>query len=164
MSRAGLAFLVLAPLLLTCSDGDPVWRFNFVLAKSRRRKKKIEDSDAIAAGSKPVGFSMQHAEIKAGTAWHQFLARTRFEVRTILTSVFFWVLLALAVALSLGNFFSLSQIYGTTVYPVTRSLIGPYRDAATLAVSIASVIVIAPEETASPSAASAASGSSVSIS
>ena len=35
-------------------------------------------------------------------------------------SVFFWVLVALAAALSLGSFFSLSNFFGTAVYPVTR--------------------------------------------
>ena len=127
-----LLWLAIGALLLAIT----VWRFNFVLSKSRRRKKKIEDSEAIAVGSKPVGFSTQHAEIKAGTAWHQFLVRTKFEVRAILTSVFFWVLLGLAAALSLGNFFSLSQIYGTTVYPVTRSLIQVLSGSVTLSLMI----------------------------
>jgi hypothetical protein len=125
-------WLAIGVLLLAVT----VWRFDFVLSKSRRRKKKIEDSDALTVGSKPVGFSTQHAEIEAGAAWHQFLARTGFEVRAILRSVFFWVLLALAAALSLGNFFSLSQIYGTTVYPVTRSLIQVLSGSVTLSLMI----------------------------
>jgi len=113
-----------------------VWRFDFVLGKVRRRRKKVEDSAAPAAVSKPVGFSTQQARFEAGTAWHQFVARTGFEVRGILKSVFFWVLLALAAALSLGNFYSLSQIYGTTVYPVTRSMIQVLSGSVTLSLMI----------------------------
>jgi ABC-type transport system involved in multi-copper enzyme maturation permease subunit len=113
-----------------------VWRFEFVLGKARRRGKKIEDSAGPAAVSGPVGFSTRQARFDAGTAWRQFLARTGFEVRGILKSVFFWVLLALAAALSLGNFFSLSQIYGTTVYPVTRSLIEVLSGSVTLSLMI----------------------------
>jgi ABC-type transport system involved in multi-copper enzyme maturation permease subunit len=127
-----LLWLAIGVLLLAVT----VWRFSFVLSKSRRRKKKIEDGEAIVLVSKPVEFSAQRAEIKAGTAWHQFKARIGFEVRAIMRSVFFWVLLALAAALSIGNFFAISQIYGTTVYPVTRSLIQVLSGSVTLSLMI----------------------------
>ena len=125
-------WLVIGVLLLSVT----VWRFQFVLSKKRRSKKKIEDSEALEIASKPVDFSSKTAAISSGTAWHQFLARTGFEVRAVLKSVFFWVLVALAAALSLGNFFSLSQIYGTTVYPVTRSLIQVLSGSVTLSLLI----------------------------
>ncbi len=127
-----LLWLAIGVLLLAVT----VWRFSFILAKSGRRKKKIEDADASALVSKPVGFSTQRAEIVAGTAWHQFVARTGFEVRAVMKSVFVWVLLALAAALSIGNFFAVSQIYGTTVYPVTRSLIQVLSGSVTLSLMI----------------------------
>lgn len=127
-----LLWLAIGALLL----GVTVRRFDFLLSKTRQRKKKIEDGDALAVSSRPVGFSTQHAETSASVAWHQFLARTGFEVRAILRSVFFWVLLALAAALSLGNFFSLSQIYGTPVYPVTRALIQVLSGSVTLSLMI----------------------------
>jgi ABC-2 type transport system permease protein len=125
-------WLALGALLLTFT----VWRFQFVLSKKRRSKKKIKDDEASDLVSKPADFSSKAAEISSATAWHQFLARTGFEVRGVLKSVFFWVLLALAAALSLGNFFSLSQIYGTTVYPVTRSLIQMMSGSVTLSLMI----------------------------
>jgi hypothetical protein len=50
--------------------------------------------------------------------------------------VFFWVLLALAAALSLGNFFALSEFYGTPVYPVTRSMILALSGSVTLSLLI----------------------------
>ncbi len=81
-------------------------------------------------------FSTYKATSHAGVAWHQFLARTGFEVRAVLRSVFFWVLLALAAALAIGNFFSLSQIYGTPVYPVTRTLIQVLSGSVTLSLMI----------------------------
>ncbi|MEJ2604607.1 MAG: M1 family aminopeptidase [Gammaproteobacteria bacterium] len=113
-----------------------VWRFEFVVSRSRRQKKQIEEPVATAAVPKPVGFPARQADFEAGTAWRQFLARTGFEVRAVLKSVFFWVLLALAAALSLGNFFSLSAIYGTDVYPVTRSMIQALSGSVTLSLMI----------------------------
>jgi ABC-type transport system involved in multi-copper enzyme maturation permease subunit len=113
-----------------------LWRFRFVISRSRRRKKKIADSAAVAAKPEPVEFSTQHAEFTAATSWHQFLARTGLEVRTVMRSVFFWVLLALAAALSLGNFFGASQIFGTSVYPVTRTLIQVLSGSVTLSLMI----------------------------
>ena len=113
-----------------------VWRFQFVLSKKRRRKKKIEDSEALEVAPNPRIFPLRPPRYRPGTAWHQFLARTGFEVRGVLKSVFFWVLVALAAALSLGNFFSLSQIYGTAVYPVTRSLIQMLSGSVTLSLLI----------------------------
>ncbi len=100
-----------------------VWRFDFVLSKSRRRRKQAAAPEAVEAVPASHQFSTRQAMFTGGTVWTQFLARTRFEIKAILKSVFFWVLLALAAALSVGNFFALSQIYGTTVYPVTRALI-----------------------------------------
>jgi ABC-type transport system involved in multi-copper enzyme maturation permease subunit len=125
-------WLAIGVLLLAAT----VWRFQFVLSKSKRRKKKVEDEHELQIAAKPGGFSSTTATISSATAWHQFLARTGFEVRGVLTSVFFWVLVALAAALSVGNFFSLSQIYGTTVYPVTRSLIQVLSGSVTLSLLI----------------------------
>jgi len=125
-------WLAIGALLLTLT----VWRFQFVLSKKRRSKKKIKDDEALDIVSKPANFSFRAAEISSAAAWHQFLARTGFEVRGVLKSVFFWVLVALAAALSLGNFFSLSQTYGTAVYPVTRSLIQMLSGSVTLSLLI----------------------------
>ncbi len=113
-----------------------VWRFDFVLSRARRRRQKVEEGEAPGVVSKPAGFPTEHASFGAGTAWRQFLARTGFEVRAVLKSVFFWVLLALAAALSVGNFFSLADLYGTAVYPVTRSLIQVLSGSVTLSLMI----------------------------
>jgi ABC-type transport system involved in multi-copper enzyme maturation permease subunit len=127
-----ILWLAIGVLLLVVT----VWRFQFVLSKKRRSKKKLGDSESFEVSSKPADFAFKAAPISSGTAWHQFVARIDFEVRGVLKSVFFWVLLGLAAALSLGNFFSLSQIYGTTVYPVTRSLIQILSGSVTLSLLI----------------------------
>jgi len=113
-----------------------LWRFRFVLSKKKAGKKKSKDDVELATDSAPVDFAHDAAVFTPGTAWKQFLARVRFEVRGVLTSVFFWVLVALAVAISLGNFFALSQIYGTEVYPVTRSMIQVLSGTVTLSLMI----------------------------
>ena len=127
-----LVWLALGALLLVIT----VWRFQFVLNKKRRVKKKVKEEEVKDALSRPANFLFKPAEYSSTTAWHQFLARTGFEVRGVLKSVFFWVLVALAAALSLGNFFSLSQFYGTTVYPVTRSMIQVLSGSVTLSLLI----------------------------
>ena len=113
-----------------------VWQFDFVLSKSRRRRKQAAAPEVEERMPVSQQFSTQRAAFTSASAWNQFVARTRFEIKAILKSVFFWVLLALAAALSVGNFFALSQIYGTTVYPVTRSLIQILSGSVTLSLMI----------------------------
>jgi ABC-type transport system involved in multi-copper enzyme maturation permease subunit len=113
-----------------------VWRFEFVLSRKKRGKKQISENNMAETASAPADFVYKMAVFSAGTAWRQLLARTAFEVRGVLRSVVFWVLVALAAAVSLGNFFSLSQIYGTTVYPVTRSMIQVLSGSVTLSLMI----------------------------
>jgi ABC-type transport system involved in multi-copper enzyme maturation permease subunit len=113
-----------------------VWHFDFVLGSSRRSKKQVDEHEEYEVITRSQEFVSRQAETTGGTVWVQFLSRVRFEVRAILKSVFFWVLLALAAALSVGNFFALSQIYGTTVYPVTRSMIQILSGSVTLSLMI----------------------------
>ena len=99
-----------------------LWRFQFEVSKRTNRQQKTEADGAEDLLAAPRTYSRQRATFANGVAWHQFLARSRFEVRGVLKSVFFWVLVALAAALSLGSFFSLSSIFGTAIYPVTRAM------------------------------------------
>ena len=98
-------------------------RFRFALdRKTRTRDRKAgaaADEERLAA---PVAFTLHRARFSGRTARSQFIARTGFEMRGVLRSVFFWVLVALAGALSLGSFVNLGSIFGTEVYPVTRML------------------------------------------
>jgi ABC-2 type transport system permease protein len=99
-------------------------RFSFSVAKKTRKRKKkvpeVADEDRVAT---PGSFTFHAATFASGTAWQQFLARSRFEVSGVLKSVFFWVLVALAGALSLGSFVNLGSFFGTEIYPVTRMMI-----------------------------------------
>ena len=89
------------------------WRFRFEVSKKKRRSKKKDlepaTEDRIAT---PGMISTKRADFAGNAAWHQFVARTRFEIRGVMKSVFFWVLVALAAALSLGNFLSLGAFFG----------------------------------------------------
>jgi len=113
------------------------WRFEFNVAPGKRRRKALPAvSGEPTAVASPGEFPRARATHAQGTAWRQLLARTGFELQGVLKSVFFWVLVALAAAMSLGNFFALSAIYGTEVYPVTRSLIQLMSGTATLSLLI----------------------------
>jgi len=112
-------------------------RFQFTVSKKSKRRKKKEpeqiQEDRIAV---PGAFATHRTKFNGHTAWHQFVARSRFEVRGVLKSVFFWVLVALAGALSLGSFFSLGQFFGTPIYPVTRMMISVMSGTVTLSMLI----------------------------
>ena len=113
-----------------------LWRFDFVLSKKKAKKSQVVEDPQTLAPSAPVEFTQKAATFAGSTGWRQFLARTGFEVRGVLKSVFFWVLVAFAAALMIGNFFALSQIFGTTVYPVTSSLLQIMSGTVTLSLMI----------------------------
>lgn len=110
-------------------------RFQFGKASKRPKKDSAPTSQTT-----PVLAVAEYPRVSAmfsgGTVWSQFLARTRFEVSSVVRSVFFWILIALAIANSLGSFFGLSAIFGTELYPVTRVLMGMMRGTVTLSVLI----------------------------
>jgi len=112
-------------------------RFRFALDRRSRKKDKLltaalEDERVVT----PAAFTLHRARLTGGTAWRQFLARTRFEVRGVVRSVFFWVLVALAGALSLGSFVNLGAIFGTEIYPVTRMMTSIMSGSVTLSLLI----------------------------
>lgn len=55
--------------------------------------------------------------------WQQFRARVSFEIRGIVKSVAFWVLLALGMFNSIGALLNLGTFFGTPVYPLTSVMI-----------------------------------------
>jgi ABC-type transport system involved in multi-copper enzyme maturation permease subunit len=114
-----------------------VARFSFSLSTKKKSNKGVADlEEQPGRVAIPGVFSLSRAAFDSGTAWKQFLARTRFEIRGVLKSVFFWVLVALAGALSLGNFFGSGAFFGTEVYPVTRVLISIMSGSVTLSLLI----------------------------
>ena len=115
-----------------------VWRFRFENAAERRSRKKRNEQAEVPL-SAVASFPQATATFDSRTGWEQFLSRTRFEVQGVLRSVFFWVLVTLAVANSIGSFFGLDSAYGTEVYPVTRVLINLMSGTATLSLLIVAV-------------------------
>jgi ABC-type transport system involved in multi-copper enzyme maturation permease subunit len=112
-------------------------RFEFSVSKQTKKKKKKDVEVAVDSHiATPGGFTVHRADYSGAVAWHQFMARTRFEVRGVLKSVFFWVLVALAGALSLGSFVSLGSFFGTEIYPVTRMMIQVMSGTVTLSMLI----------------------------
>ncbi|WP_193163273.1 ABC transporter permease/M1 family aminopeptidase [Microbulbifer hainanensis] len=59
----------------------------------------------------------------AVATWQQFRARCGFEVKAVVKSLAFWVILALGVFNVLGGAVNLESFFGTSVYPVTRSMV-----------------------------------------
>lgn len=116
-----------------------VWRFRFENAGERPARGKRTAEPAPVAPARVATFPRLSVNFDGATGWHQFLARLRFEVQGVLRSVFFWVLVALAVANAIGSFFGLASIYGAEVYPVTRVLINLMRGTATLSLLIIAV-------------------------
>lgn len=98
-----------------------VFRFD-TEGRSSRKKRRQEKQRRPAAPSARIIASLPVVQpvFTPATAWQQFWLRVRFEVRAVVLSVPFMILVALAVALALGSFLSLDQIFGTGVWPVTR--------------------------------------------
>ena len=86
--------------------------------KRRQQQAQATTPPAPVAAANPL--PVVQPVFGRGTAWQQFLLRVRFEVWSVLRSVPFLVLVALAVAISLANLQNLDQIFGTGVWPVTR--------------------------------------------
>ena len=96
--------------------------FQFQIGRKAGGKQQALASAESEQAAVAVGFPRQRATFTGSTVWHQFLARIRFEVRAVVRSVFFWVLVVLAVANSIGSFFGLSAIFGTSLYPVSAGI------------------------------------------
>jgi hypothetical protein len=114
------------------------WRFRFETAEGKRGRTIAVDTgnETIARNANTTDFPRISANFSGNSGWAQFRARTRFEVKNVIRSVFFWVLVALAVANAMGSFFGLSAIFGTELYPVTRVLTNLMRGTVTLSLLV----------------------------
>ena len=59
----------------------------------------------------------------AKTARQQFFARTWFEIRSVLFSITFWVLLGLGIMNTVGSLFFPNEVFGTPTLPVTKDYV-----------------------------------------
>ncbi len=110
----GLALLALNYALFT-------FRRDGAKAGRRKQEKALPQTRFIP---KPVSLPVVERAFGAGTAWRQFLARTGFEMRSVFTSVTFWVLLVLGTFNAVGGLlFNEAPVFGTPTLPVTRVVI-----------------------------------------
>ncbi len=99
-----------------------LFRPSHALAKTRGRAIKAQlplsavepaAAPALKTPSPPI----------AHTAWHQLLAQTRFEVRSVLRSVPFLGILAFGLMNLLMSSSFVDRLFGTPVYPTTRLML-----------------------------------------
>lgn len=88
-----------------------------------RRKSVDTDStdDSVAPGS--VSLPAVNPDFSATSAWQQFVRQTGFEVKGVIRSVAFVILLAFGLFNSIGALLNVGEIFGTSLYPVTRMMI-----------------------------------------
>ena len=97
------------------------WRFRFSVApRARKRRRKVDSPAPAIVSLAPV----RPAASGASVVVRQFATQLRMDVRGVVRSVPFYVILAFGMMNVLGGFYgSISQIYGTPVMPVTRMMI-----------------------------------------
>ena len=132
---------VLANRLLWLAFGVAVllftaWRFRFAEPGTSRRARRRARAGAADAGigaeaegtssrtpGAAPGLPFVRPQVGPGTTWRQFLSRTRLEMAAVLRGPVFLVLLLLGVFNVVGGSFSVDEMFGTPVYPVTHLLL-----------------------------------------
>lgn len=110
---ASAVFLLLSYRFFSFSDRKPLW--------SRKKVAPVEKEVGREIGSAQLP---QLAPVfNAGTTWLQFRTRCAFEVKAVAKSLAFWVILALGMFNILGASLDLNALFGTSVYPVTRTMV-----------------------------------------
>ncbi|UWZ84544.1 ABC transporter permease/M1 family aminopeptidase [Occallatibacter riparius] len=100
------------------------WRFSFAERQARASRKKLDDSDAIAAIPSPAIRTTVTLNYGAAARWRQLLASIRIEYRRLLKTVSFIVITCAALLNSVGALiFSARQGFGLTTRPVTYALL-----------------------------------------
>lgn len=101
-------------------SGLTIWRFNFAERAPRNAEKS-----AAATVATLVSLSLPRATPLTGTgaALAQLRLRTGFEVKAVLKSLGFLVLIVLGAFNALGSLVNMGTFYGTDVYPVTREVV-----------------------------------------
>ncbi|WP_226644017.1 ABC transporter permease/M1 family aminopeptidase [Microbulbifer variabilis] len=98
-------------------------RFSFVEGKSfwSRRRATESQTEEEPRYNKPL--PRITPIFGTATIWQQFRVRCGFEVKAVVKSLAFWVILAIGVLNVLGASINLEAWFGTAVYPVTRSMV-----------------------------------------
>jgi ABC-2 type transport system permease protein len=104
-----------------------VFRFEKIgapVAEKRSKTKEIAPAHAATPHIRPV--------FTAATAWAQLAARTRIDMVGIFRSPAFFILMALGLLNAFGALWSAEELYGNSIYPVTRAMIVQLRNAFTI--------------------------------
>lgn len=92
--------------------------------RRRRREQTGEPDEEISAAGHAAASRPRVASVIDGAArWAQFRARTGYEIKGILKSITFWVLMALGLFFTSVSLLNLGALFGTEVYPVTRIMV-----------------------------------------
>ncbi|MCW8125436.1 ABC transporter permease/M1 family aminopeptidase [Microbulbifer halophilus] len=110
---ASAVFLLLSYRFFSFADRKPLW--------SRKKNAPVEEETGREVG--PAQLPRLAPVFNAGTTWLQFRTRCAFEVKAVLKSLAFWVILALGMFNILGASLDLGALFGTSVYPVTRIMV-----------------------------------------
>ncbi|MEM9839534.1 MAG: M1 family aminopeptidase [Pseudomonadota bacterium] len=110
----GIAFVLLAINILL-PDGVK----GLSLARFSNKKETSPASSAL----RPVTLPKATPAAIGEASLDQFARRVRFEAFGIVRSVAFWIVLVLSIANTMGSLFNLENLYGTTSYPVTKSMV-----------------------------------------
>lgn len=122
--------LLLQNRLIWIGVGVGLLAFNglvFSFRKKARRKlfgRRIKGAGQ-AAPFIPSRIALPSIATQSGSSveWQQFAARVSFEIRGIVKSTAFWILLAIGMLNSVGSLLNLGLFVGTPVYPVTAIMI-----------------------------------------
>lgn len=99
--------------------------FSFADRKALRAHKKPTTGESESVSDIGSAELPRMAPVfNVGTTWLQFKTRCAFEVKAVVKSLAFWVILVLGMFNLLGITLNLEAFFGTSVYPVTRSMVG----------------------------------------
>ena len=116
-----------------------VWRFKFDVNPSKKKAKKAAEEAAIQAEQIPVGqvqFPSAKPSVGFATDLTRFRRRIGFEVKSVIKSIPFWILMALALFTTILSYTNIGATFGTSFYPVTRSMLNVMSGTVTLSLLI----------------------------
>lgn len=127
----GIALLILAFAL---------WKFDFSTG-TRKASKKVRRNAVLDPGPvQAVSLALPKVRQTFGglSAWRQYAAATRRESVTVFKSLPFLIIVLLGIANIWGHAVSIDSMFGTSLYPVTQSMVrGIYEAFAVMALLIA---------------------------
>ncbi len=98
-------------------------RYRFGEPALSKKRRKLEAAQAAPAPVPPAAPSAALAEPAGSAAWAQLGARTRFEMKQVVRSPAFFVLVALGMINTVANLWFAGEMFGTPTLPVTRWVI-----------------------------------------